>query len=284
MRQTTLSSKLVMPPPALVGCVFAYILRDTRALSLAASERLNRFPASPLCAITWFFDGESHIIIDKNNSIPMPSLAFSGPQRNPILSFNPGAVYALTMGFYPEAWTALTGRNADIYIDQTLPLKDVVNSELLNIFKAVLGSGAFPPKLDVMEKKLRKIWEQTRPRGLKFSFMIRDWVHVLAVRAATSGAGKSIRQTQRRVKNWTGQNQRDLAAYARLESLFLNWLQSRNDSKMTLAELAIDTGFSDQSHMGREVTRFIGMSPAKLNRLIDTDESFWFYRLIGEQY
>ncbi|MCF6221816.1 MAG: helix-turn-helix domain-containing protein [Robiginitomaculum sp.] len=273
-----------MPPPALAGCVFAFILRDTREASLAASERLNRFPASPLCAITWILDGESHIITDNDNPAPMPRLAFSGPQQNPILSFNPGSVYALTMGIYPEAWKALTGQDTAVHMNRTLPLKDVVDGELLGIFEAMFREIPFPKKLATLEMNLTLRWQSTRPHGASMSLMIQDWVHALAFRAVTSGAGKSIRQVQRRVKNWAGQSQRDLASYARLELLFSNWLESRTDNETTLADLALDTGFSDQSHMGREVHRLIGISPAKLNQLIDTDESFWFYRLMGEKF
>lgn len=51
---------------------------------------------------------------------------------------------------------------------------------------------------------------------------------------------------------------------------------------LDLAGLAGDLGFADQSHMGREVRRLTGLSPARLNGLIATHEAFWFYRLLDE--
>jgi len=38
------------------------------------------------------------------------------------------------------------------------------------------------------------------------------------------------------------------------------------------------------SHMGRVVRQTTGYSPAQLNRLIETDEAFWCYRLLGEHF
>lgn len=51
-----------------------------------------------------------------------------------------------------------------------------------------------------------------------------------------------------------------------------------------LAALALSAGFSDQSHMGREVRRVTGIPPGRFRQLIDTEEAFWFYRLIEGQF
>ena len=51
-----------------------------------------------------------------------------------------------------------------------------------------------------------------------------------------------------------------------------------------LAMLAGDAGYSDQSHMGRAVRRATGFSPARLNRMIESEESFWCYRLLGQRF
>lgn len=40
----------------------------------------------------------------------------------------------------------------------------------------------------------------------------------------------------------------------------------------------------DQSHMGREVRRVTGLSPARLDDLMAHDEAFWFYRLMQKHY
>jgi AraC-like DNA-binding protein len=90
-----------------------------------------------------------------------------------------------------------------------------------------------------------------------------------------------MRAAERRLRRWTGQNQQALSFYARFEELHRLSLQNGD---APLAGLAQDAGFSDQSHMGRTVRRATGYSPARLNELIATEESFWCYRLLGERY
>ena len=51
-------------------------------------------------------------------------------------------------------------------------------------------------------------------------------------------------------------------------------------ASVALADLAAEAGFSDQSHMGREIRRVSGWPPGRLDALMRTEEAFWFYRLV----
>ncbi len=90
-----------------------------------------------------------------------------------------------------------------------------------------------------------------------------------------------MRSLERFVKRNSGQTLRTLEFFSRLEGVYRNQRQNR---QTPLAEFAIDSGFSDQSHLGRAVRRLTGFSPAKLNKVIETEEPFWCYRLLGERF
>ncbi|MEX0954271.1 MAG: helix-turn-helix domain-containing protein [Rhizobiaceae bacterium] len=107
------------------------------------------------------------------------------------------------------------------------------------------------------------------------------WARSLAARAAVSGPGMSVRAFERRLRRWTGQNRQSLAFYSSIEDLHQLSVRSGTEH---LAAIAHDAGFSDQSHMGRALRRATGFSPARLNRLIATEEAFWCYRLLGERF
>ena len=50
---TTLT-RLIAPRTALASCVRAFLVRDTtRCAPLPPAQRLNRFPAAPMCSIIW---------------------------------------------------------------------------------------------------------------------------------------------------------------------------------------------------------------------------------------
>lgn len=278
MQQTI--SKLYLPPQQLSACIFASIYRDTRGCALTDAQRINRFPASPLCTITWVLDGDIFLTGDDTS---IPKLSFSGPQSAPILSYSPNAIQALTIAFFPESWQVLTGIDVLTYKDKTVALSDIATPQVLSLFETMLQDIPLDDRRRVFEAALLVKWKNSRTEPAYLSNTLQDWFQSVLVKTATSETGQGLRQIQRRLKNWTGQNKRELAAYARMETVFIEWFSARENPDLKLADFAFDAGISDQSHMGREVKRIVGLSPAELNKLIETDESFWFYRLMGER-
>jgi AraC-like DNA-binding protein len=174
----------------------------------------------------------------------------------------------------------LTGLDAKALSGREWPLDAALSQELLPLFRAVAAAGDCERGFARLQDGLEPLWRDSRPQGLGPPWL-EDWARGLVARAALSGPGKSARQIQRRVKAWTGQSQRDLQVHARVETVFAR-THAAND--VSLSELAADMGYADQSHMGREVKRITGHSPAQMSRLIATDERFWCYRLLGERF
>lgn len=74
--------------------------------------------------------------------------------------------------------------------------------------------------------------------------------------------GKSLRQFERQFQLDVGVGPKLYARIAR----FQRAARRLTDSTLTLAELAADLGYSDQSHMSHEFRRFAGLSPAAYAR------------------
>lgn len=282
------TSLLLLPRSGLSGCISAAIVRDTRAKSLGALERFNHFPATPLVSLTFVFEGETRLvpagggIEEAMIAPPFPQIAVMGPQSRPVTSWNPGPVYAISIGFYPDAWTGIAQTpSAGPLLDSPL--------ETPQWSKAFFEQGARAENIrefwEAFQSAVAPHWTSARNRSGTHSWsgagLIGDWSNSLATKALLSAPGSSVRSLERRIRRWTGQNQRALAFYAQVEELHKRIV--RNGSS-DLAGIAQEAGYADQSHMGRAVKRLTGFSPERLNRLIDSHESFWCYRLLGERF
>lgn len=270
-------SVLFLPPKPLASCIAAAIFRDTRGTCLADADRFNYFPASPLVSVTVVLSGELRLVPAigdlsmAQNAKALPPLSVTPPQDHPTISWSPDAVAAVTVGFYPDAWTKLTSG---------IPNDSVAT--LLNTF----DKGADPDaSWHVFCKTLLPVWEHRRFAGgipdWPGSDRLSDWSLFLFSRLAQTAPGRSMRTLERRLKQWTGRTRQDLDRYAAIEDLHRRTIKTPDAS---LAGLATDAGFSDQSHMGRAVRRTTGFSPRKLNHMIANEESFWCYRLLGERF
>ncbi|HYD93779.1 MAG TPA: helix-turn-helix domain-containing protein [Noviherbaspirillum sp.] len=280
-------ARLLLPHPDLGSCIFAGVERDTRGTTLSDSERFNYYPATPMALVSWIFEGELHMVEGQGPASrailgpSLPRVVISGPQSVPSASWSPGPVYALSVAFYPEALGRLCGTGIEPLLDQILPLKEVAGGAFLEACNALFEANDGADRFHCLENRLRPLWHAPSSGA---AARMGDWVRSLATRAAFSTAGTGMRQIQRRIKGWTGQSHRDLQLFARVEEVMARSGEHRRANALDLAGLASDAGFADQSHMGREVRRVTGQSPARLDHLIAQSEAFWFYRLIQGHY
>lgn len=270
-------ARLLLPPPALFGCLLVGVYRNTRGAGLSAPDRTNYFPASPMATVTLIRHGSLHLLPPgadwtATHDCPcLPRLTAMPPQETPVTSWSPGDVEALTLGIYPDAWRTLGGDPA--CSDVPPPL-----ARALACFDAApdpeTGWQGFCDTL-------APHWTQARPTLWHRATNVTDWVKGITTRAALTGSGRSLRSVERRMQRFTGQTRRTLEFFSAIETL--QGILHRNTGT-PLAEIAHEAGYADQSHMGRAVRRATGFSPARLNRAIQHDEPFWCYRLLGEMF
>ena len=155
---------------------------------------------------------------------------------------------------------------------------------LLALCNSIMQPCSVEERFQCIEEGLEPLWQRARPPGHAASHMLADWSRALAIRAATSDTGRSIRQIERRIRSWAGQSLRDIRNNARAEHVFATATANRNNPDVTLAQLAVYAGFADQSHMTRHVRSETGFTPVQLRELIEHDEAFWAYRLAAERF
>jgi len=276
------TAHLIAPSLGLASCVRAYIARSTLGVDLLPQERFNHFPASPLCGISWFMHGVADVLpADGRGGSPqrLPSISFFGPHTRPSVSHNPGPAHGFMLLLLPDALHAMTGVDVAAQLDRQRPLHEVLDAGWCQMAQAALQSPDDAARVRVIEAFLQPRWQQARTQGAMPVRTFQDWAQALAVRALVSGVGQSLRQTERRIKTWTGQSLRALQGRSRAEALFFQARQADDAGAVVWADLAADVGYADQSHLCRETRRVTGLSPEALRKRMQNDESFWVYRI-----
>lgn len=276
-------SALLAPSLSLSSCVRAYITRSTLGAQLSIDQHHNHMPATPLCGLYWLLHGQARLvrrgelIVDQ----PLPSIAFAGPHTDPTVTVNPGPVRLFTVGLLPQALQALTGVEMAAFVNRVVPISAVLDQAWQAMAQAVQQAPDDSARVQLIEAFLEPRWSRLCPDTLPKIERFQHWVEALALRSATSGAGKSARQMERRIKQWAGLPLRELRRLGRAEESFIlaRAEQLSGMQPPDWASLAADGGFADQAHLCRETRRISGLSPNELRKAIEQDERFWIYRI-----
>ena len=212
-------SALFLPPKTLSSCIAAVIVRDTRGAGLPARDRFNVFPATPLVSVTQVFKGELRLtdtafsVTDAANAQALPSAFVVTPQNKPTVSWSTGDVFAVTVGFFPDAWLKL-GANLN---ENSMPTKI---KKALQVFESnKKQKECWVSFCDI----LHLVWQENRrSNGLADwpgSDRLSDWAMFLMNRLATTKPGQSARTMERRLRRWTGRSRQQLDHIVAVEDL-----------------------------------------------------------------
>lgn len=283
------SNRMWLPRTSLTACTRGVIARNTIGVELTDQQRFNYFPASPLCAITWWFEGSSELFppessLQLQGNVPprtqLSGVLFSGPHTRPSVSWNPGPAHAMMWMLMPDAVHQLTGIDITPTVNRFVDVRDCFPAHWVDLCHAVMTAPTDDQRVALMENFLEPLWQAARPKRPLNAHRYQDWAQALAMRAATSGAGRSLRQVERRIKQWTGQPLRELRGVGRSERAFFEGLAfAEQGERPNWAAVADSSGYADQSHLCRETRRITGFTPEELYRRIANEEGFWVYRL-----
>lgn len=279
-------NRLWLPRSTLSACLRGVMARSTLGVALDDAQRFNHFPASPLCSLTWWFEGLAEMLpADTPASLAVPRqpltarLLFAGPFTRPTISWNPGPGHAMMLLLQPDALHRLTDLNVQNWVNRWADAREVLPADWLAMCEAVLTDPDDDARVTRMQDFLEPRWQAVRPALPMQAQRYLDWAQSLAMHAAVTGPGRSLRQIERRIKRWAGLPMRELRGIGRSEQAFFNAMAAAEQGAPNWAELADASGYADQSHLCRETRRITGFSPDELYRRILGDESFWSYRL-----
>lgn len=271
------------PSHALSSCVRAYVTRSTMGVPLQPDERRNFYPASLACAISWTLHGQTELVRvghQFSNAMAPSPMMFTGPHSLPCETRNPGPVEFFLLLLMPDAFHALTGVDLLAHTNQHRPLNEVLGADWQAMANSVMEAANDAERIRLIEEFLLPRWKVARPRTwAPFASSLLDWAHSLEMRYVTSSMGRSLRQVERRIKQWTGQTHRQLHRLTRGEKTFLQARDSKQRNALVWSDLATESGFADQSHFCREFRKLTGLRPEQVMQHLDTDERLWMFKI-----
>lgn len=273
------NARLLVPRQSLASCLRACVVRNTVAQPLLdPAQRVNRFPASPFCALTWMIEGDSKVVDPPEHAGPTPyRIIFTGPRTRPMATYNPGPVRMFFALFFPQALHELTGIDLPAWVDRWAPVEELFDAQWVNALQTVLHAPDDAARLETLQDFLDSLWQARRPNDAGSAAA--DWLRRLSVQAASSGWGGGVRNVERRIKAWAGQPMRTLRRMQRAEQFFLDSREKLMSGDVSWAQMAADSGYADQAHLCREARQMTGVTPTELARAGREDESYWVYRV-----
>ncbi|NML42279.1 helix-turn-helix transcriptional regulator [Ramlibacter sp. G-1-2-2] len=277
------------PRASLSACVRAVMLRDTRGLALDDWQRLSYFPATPLCSLGWRFEGDAELVdaaLPQREASPQdprtpitPRLTLVGPFNAPSVVYSPGPSHGMMLLLMPDALQLLTGIEPAAIANRVVDALPLLPPEWRTWAEGLFWLPDDAARLAAIEAFLEPRWQAVRPTRASLAARYADWTRHLAMRAALTAPGRSLRQVERHIKRWAGQPMRELQGVSRLEQAFYARLAAEKENTARWSDVAADCGYADQAHFTRATRRMTGFPPDELRRRIRDHEGFWAYRL-----
>jgi AraC-like DNA-binding protein len=284
------SGQLWLPRAGLSACLRGAMVRSTVGYSLGEEQRINRFPATPLCSLSWWFQGGSEAMVaDRPDTMPglqsqreaYPGRwVLAGPHTRPSSSYCAAPTHAMMVMFMPDALHLLTGLEPETLTDRLVDAQTILPPDWIAMCNAVQHQTDDAARIECLEAFLEPLWQACRPTQVLQAQRYSDWALHLAQRAAMSAPGRSLRQLERRIKRWAGLPMRELRGFGKAEQAFFDTIAAdAAQGHVKWADVAAGAGFSDQSHLCRVTRRITGYAPQALYEGIVGEEAFWAYRI-----
>jgi len=276
--------QLIPPSAGLASCVRGYVTRSTLGETHAAEVRKSHLPAALTCAITWFIEGKSTLLQAAGLESPGPTpqaVVFNGPRTQDVVSEDRGPVQSFMVLLMPDALRAMAGLDISAHVNRFSAMSEAFDAAWHRMAQAVLEAPNDASRIQQIEAFLEPRWRAAREQSHGQVKRYQDWVQDISRRAQDHGVGRSMRQAQRRIKEWAGLSLRQLQGIVRIESSLSQVQEVDQQGQPDWSQIACENGFSDQAHFCREVRKISGLSPTALRRAVAEDDSYWMYKLLG---
>ncbi len=262
----------VFPPP-----------KDLRAwihgavvLNSPTDLRRSCFPAQVSSMLVIRVSGSVWVESPGGGLQPLPSAALIAPSTRFTVYAQEGAVHAVGLVLRGACLSCLVQGSAAGLANQFIPLSDLPDPRMRLLVEAVYEAVDDQSRVNALFAGLREVLKHPRHDWHRQRLECLVQAVVQDLPGATRSLGLGVRQLQRQCLAGFGLTPKQLQSLARLSATLLSATGPAAHATGTDAELALDHGFFDQSHLGRDMRRLVGTSLSQLRRdSAQTGAAYW---------
>ena len=241
------------PPPALAGLVHHFHIEYNSAGKVVV-------PATPLAQLTFIIEGGSLLPPENGRQRLLNRPFLCGPLARAMpAEWQPGTTFVTAL-IEPSRFSALFRVPLNELLTLPVWLEDAApRLPYIELYERLLATPHAAHWVALISAWLLKLAAQ-REEELRAAFRMPAGLLYSPAESIAEQHGISVRQFERRFLVSYGQNLRDnrrLMRYARALSLILTLPPRRGQ----LTRIAMDAGYHDQAHMGRDFSELLGQAP-----------------------
>jgi len=190
------------------------------------------------------------------------------PPSKGIIATSEGPVRCVMVNFYPSGFHQLFGLPVDRFTGRMVPPKEVLGTRIERLYADLHATKEPSDMFPLIEQCLMELLADrpTAPRSTMqvVEQRIRESKGTLANKELAALVGLSERQLQRKALTELGLSLKAFSSVVRFNHVYSYMQRTR---KLDL-DVALACGFFDESHMMKEMTRYLGKTPKRFIGLV----------------
>ena len=218
-----------------------------------------------------FSDPIKYTLENTSNKTMLPPVFLSGVRFNPIRNEIMGKEYLIGIQFNSLALKIMFGYAAKEFTNKIYDAK-LIDSGLSELAEKLYEQKEFKIQAETLISWFRK---KVQTNGCLVSMnKMQQMVHTqngkdLTVKKLSEEIFLSPRQLQRHANDWLGMGPDDYIMYHK----FLYSVSLIQQERLSLTEVALKSGYYDQSHFIKEFKQYTDMTPGQYRSILDSEKS-----------
>lgn len=208
--------------------------------------------------------------------LPVPPVAWIAPSARFTRFVQRGEIHALGLVLQPVCSAVLLQGDVQAWVDRLLPLDALPQPHWRAVVERLHAANTDAERLEHLFCGLRAAVDDARAQAVRQRLQCLGHAVARDPQGAASELGLGVRQLQRQCLAGFGLTPKQLQTVTRVRAALLTAVQVPHSRSVDGAGLALDHGYFDQSHLGRDMRRLVGTSLSSLRaQVLQPDCAYW---------